>query len=214
MFTVRRVQWMWEHADLDCWTEEVELLQEERQRVEVLHCKTAEVWTWITHASDIQTGAAAYAYKVADVYTKLADHCIREWEKALKKVVENREEDRRMREREDELAREEEAKIRCEEEEMMKMSNSPDDGGHDHNDSAVNSMTLENNKNNTSSECESGSAAKITTPRPRKRRRAPSSESSLSANHRTSSAVSHGGHGRGTRGALGCARHTKHRGGT
>ncbi len=182
---------------LDRWTEEVELLQEERRRVEVSHCKTAEVWTRITHASDIQTGAAAYAYKVADVYTKLAHHCVREWEKALKKVVENREEDRHMREREDELAREEEAKIQREEEEMMKMSNSPDDGGHDHNDSAVNSMTSEDDKNDTLSECESGSAAKITTPRPRKRRRAPP-ESSLSADHRTSSAVSCGGHGRGT----------------
>ncbi|KAK0437472.1 hypothetical protein EV421DRAFT_1907212 [Armillaria borealis] len=84
---IRCVQWMREHADLDCWTKE------------------------IAHASDVQTGAAAYAYKVADVYTKLADHCIKEWEKALKKVVENWEEDCRMREREDELAQEEEARI-------------------------------------------------------------------------------------------------------
>ncbi len=87
---------MWEHADLDHWTEEVELLQKERWQVEVSHCKTAEVWTRIAHASDVQTGAAAYAYKVVDVYTKLADHCIREWEKALKKAVENWEEEAKI----------------------------------------------------------------------------------------------------------------------
>ncbi len=80
---------MQEHADLDRWTEEMELLEEERWRVEISHRKTAKVWTQIAKTSDEQSGAAAYAYKVADVHTKLADHCVREWEKALKKVTEN-----------------------------------------------------------------------------------------------------------------------------
>ncbi len=116
---------MQEHADLDRWTEEVELLEEEQRRVEVSHHKTAEAWTQIAKTSDAKTGAAAYAFKVADVHTKLADHCVREWEKALKKVVENQEEDRCMRERDDQLAREEEAKIRREDEETM--PSNPDD---------------------------------------------------------------------------------------
>ncbi len=77
------------------------------------------------------------------------------------------------------------------------MSNSQIMGVPNHNDSAVNSMTSENNKNDTSSECKSGSAAKITTPHPRKHRGASSSESSLSADHRTSSAVLCGSHGHG-----------------
>ncbi len=57
-FTVRHVKWMREYADLDRWTEEVELLEEERQRVEVSHCKMAETWTQIAEVSDIKTGAA------------------------------------------------------------------------------------------------------------------------------------------------------------
>ncbi len=57
--------------------------------MEVSHRKTADTWSQIVKASDITTGAAAYAYKVADVHSKLAVHCVKEWEKALVKVAEN-----------------------------------------------------------------------------------------------------------------------------
>ncbi len=97
----------------------MELLEEEQWRIEISHRKTAEVWTQIAKTSDEQSGAAAYAYKVADVCTKLADHCVREWEKALKKVTKNQEEDWCTRERKEQFAREEEARIQCEDEEMM-----------------------------------------------------------------------------------------------
>ncbi len=110
---------MWDHADLDRWTEEVEMLEEERRRVEVSHRRTADAWIQIAHGSDVESGASAYAYKVADVYTKLADQCVREWDKALRKVKENREEDACQQLAEDKAAREEEERIRQEEEEAM-----------------------------------------------------------------------------------------------
>ncbi|KAK0229523.1 hypothetical protein EDD85DRAFT_794009 [Armillaria nabsnona] len=127
--------WLWgvlkpeglaESAEDEWITEKVELLEEERWRVEVLHRKMAETWTQIAEASDIKTGAAAYAYKVANVHTKLAAHCVMEWEKAVKKVVENHEEDCCTREREDELAHKEEEKIHQEDEDTM--CSNPDNG--------------------------------------------------------------------------------------
>ncbi|KAK0431344.1 hypothetical protein EV421DRAFT_1743180 [Armillaria borealis] len=97
----------------DEWiTEKIELLEEQQQRVEVLHCKTAEAWIQIAKTSDVKTGAAAYAFKVANVHTKLADHCVREWEKVLKKVMENWEKDQCTRERDDQLAWEDDDKSR------------------------------------------------------------------------------------------------------
>ncbi|KAK0473337.1 hypothetical protein IW261DRAFT_1569751 [Armillaria novae-zelandiae] len=95
---VKRVKWMHDHADLDRWTEEVELLEEERQRVEVSHRRTADAWVQMAKCSDIQTGAAAYAYKVSDVYVKLANDCIERWNKALKKIEGNREQEKREEE--------------------------------------------------------------------------------------------------------------------
>ncbi|PBK89485.1 hypothetical protein ARMGADRAFT_1033058 [Armillaria gallica] len=71
---------------------------------------------WMTEKS----GASAYAYKVADVHMKLAEHCIKEWNKALEKVEENREEDQCQWEEEDQLAQEEEKRI-WEEEEAMQL---------------------------------------------------------------------------------------------
>lgn len=66
-------------------------------------------------ASDVETGAAAYAYKVADVNAKLAECCVQEWVKALKKIEQNQEEDHRQQETENQAACEEEERIRCEE---------------------------------------------------------------------------------------------------
>ncbi len=56
---------------------------------------------------------------MADIYTKLADQCVREWDKALRKVKENREEDACQQLAEDKATREEEERIRQEEEEAM-----------------------------------------------------------------------------------------------
>ncbi|KAK0492697.1 hypothetical protein EDD18DRAFT_1357534 [Armillaria luteobubalina] len=108
---IRRVKWMRDHADLDRWTEEVELLEEERRHVELSHCQTAEVWTKIAKKSDMESGASAYAYKVADVYSNLATHCVKEWEKALKKAEQIREEDHHRQAEEDIKAQEEDKLI-------------------------------------------------------------------------------------------------------
>ncbi len=58
---------MWDHANLDRWSEEVEMLEEERRRIEVSHHRTADTWIQIAHVSDVESGASAYAYKMADV---------------------------------------------------------------------------------------------------------------------------------------------------
>ncbi len=55
----------------------------------MFHHKTAEAWIKIAMASDVETGAAAYAYKVIDVNAKLAEYCVQEWVKALKKIEQN-----------------------------------------------------------------------------------------------------------------------------
>ncbi len=70
-------------------------------------------------ASDVETGAAAYAYKVADVNAKLAEHCVQEWIKALKKIEQNWEEDHHQQKMENQAAHEEEKRIRCEKEETV-----------------------------------------------------------------------------------------------
>ncbi len=88
----------------------------------MFHCKTAEAWTKIAMVSDVETGAAAYAYKIADMNLKLAEHCVQEWGKALKKIEQNREEDRCQWEMEDEVAHEEEERIRCEEEDVQEVA--------------------------------------------------------------------------------------------
>ncbi|KAK0492860.1 hypothetical protein EDD18DRAFT_1108471 [Armillaria luteobubalina] len=70
-----------------------------------------EVWTEIAKKSDMESGASAYAYKVADVYRNLATHYMQEWEKALKKVEQIREEDHHRQAEEDIKAQEEDKLI-------------------------------------------------------------------------------------------------------
>lgn len=110
---------MQDHADLNQWIEEVEMLEEERHCVEVSHYQTADAWIQIGHGSDVESGASTYAYKVADIYTKLADQCMWEWDKALRKVKENCEEDACQQLAEDKATREEEEQIWQENEEAM-----------------------------------------------------------------------------------------------
>ncbi len=96
---------MRDHADLDQWSEGVELLKEERWRIEVSHCKTAEVWTQIAQDSAMESDAATYAYKIADMNIKLAERCVREWNHALKQIEVNCEKARAEHEAADQLAR-------------------------------------------------------------------------------------------------------------
>ncbi|PBK96032.1 hypothetical protein ARMGADRAFT_1077545 [Armillaria gallica] len=124
--------WLWsalkpedlsESAEEEWVTEirhEVKMLEEERCRIEVLHHRTADTWIQIVHVSDVESGASAYAYKMADVYIRLADQCVKEWDKALKKVKENHEEDSHRYLAEDQAARDEKEQIRQEEEATMK----------------------------------------------------------------------------------------------
>ncbi|SJL02881.1 uncharacterized protein ARMOST_06222 [Armillaria ostoyae] len=190
--TMKPDSWLWgalkpeglaESVEDEWITEKVELLEEERQRVEVSHRKTAEAWTQIAKTSDVKTGAAAYAFKVADIHTKLADHCVREWEKALKKVVENQEEDQCMRERDDQLAQEEEAKIRREE---MMLSNPDDDKSRN-----VDKDTSNNDRN------ASADATHASSPRKHKRLLSRGSPSPSPHGNAQDGGVSHAhGHGR------------------
>ncbi|KAK0232786.1 hypothetical protein IW262DRAFT_1290017 [Armillaria fumosa] len=152
----------WITENVDCWTKEAEILEEKQWRVEVSYRRTTDIWICIANSSNIQTGEAAYAYKVADVYQKLANHCIQEWEKGLEKIAKNQEEDHKQREEEEEQAWEEEAELHPGQQPEL-------NGGAEHSDEGSSSTNDDDNTANAAND--------------RKQKHTSSSESSASKLH-------------------------------
>lgn len=93
-YTVLRVQWFRARAERDRWREEVEILEAERRRIEKSHRRLAENWNILAkrHGCDSarpqrHPGVAAYAYRQAKtVHERLAEHCVKEWDKTEVKI--------------------------------------------------------------------------------------------------------------------------------
>ncbi|ESK91124.1 hypothetical protein Moror_9557 [Moniliophthora roreri MCA 2997] len=90
------VKWFCDHACLDQYKEEIEILEAEFTRICQFHQKMHDIWLDIaqTSDSDQEPGYAAYAHKQAAMYQTLKNNVIGHWlkhDETRKKLAEQKE---------------------------------------------------------------------------------------------------------------------------
>lgn len=88
---MHRVKWTRDHADLDRFREEVEILEEECKRAVCWHRKTASNWTKMASNALVNgrnAGVVAYAHRQSHVQERWAANIEIQWAKGLKELKE------------------------------------------------------------------------------------------------------------------------------
>ena len=79
---VDRVQWFRDRAQMQCWEEEVEILEEEFCRTIRSFDRMAEMWTQLANTPITAMGYAPYTFRHAQMYHDMAEDCRRKFKAA------------------------------------------------------------------------------------------------------------------------------------